>query len=106
MDIVDRIDALAKKKGWPRNEVFRRVGLNPTAAQDWRRNRSSPEKHIENLAGVLNTSTAYLRGDADDPRPEGQKELDELEYAMLEASRDLTDAQKRAIIQMIKAMKG
>lgn len=73
MDIVDRIGILAKKNGWSRSEVFRRIGLNQAAAYDWRNGKSLPDKHIPKLVELLNTTEAYLRGETDDPAPNKEK---------------------------------
>jgi len=77
MDIVDRIDMLAKQKGWSRSEVLRRIDLSPSAPQGWRNNTASPDKHIPKLAVILDTTEAYLRGETDDPEPHKQS-LEEL----------------------------
>lgn len=101
MDVVERIDRLAKAKGWSRSEVFRRVGLNPVAAADWRKGKSTPDKHIAKFAEVLNTSESYLRGETDDPAPTINYE-DDLEYIGHRA-RNLPPEQQAAFKAAMKA---
>lgn len=90
MDIVDRIDVLAKQKGWSRSEVLRQIGLQPAAASDWRKGKSSPEKHINNLANVLETTPEYLRGEVDDPS-HGNEDDPPITYEVRKLSRDIQE---------------
>lgn len=65
----DRIAKLCKLKGWSRAEMLRRIGLSPSAINDWRLGKASPDKHIPNMAEVLGTTEAYLLGEDDNPFP-------------------------------------
>ena len=71
----DRIAMLCKLKGWSRAEMLRRVGLSPSAINDWRMGKASPEKHIPKLVEVLGTTEAYLCGEDDSPFPIPQEAI-------------------------------
>lgn len=102
----ERIFELLAQKGLKMQHLAAELGTKDSRVYDWKREKTKPNPdEFGKIAKVLNTTEAYLRGETDDPRPEDQQELDELEWAMLDASRDLTDEQKRTIIKMIKALK-
>lgn len=68
MDIVlmiARMDQLASAKGWSRSQVLRQIPLTTTAANDWKAGKSSPEKHLDRIAEILNTTVEYLKGETD-----------------------------------------
>ena len=99
--LISRIDGLAKAKGWPRSEAFRRVGLNPVAVFDWRKGKSSPEKHLAKFADVLETTEAYLRGETDDRSAIG-KHADGIEY-IGQRARQLSPEQQAAFTTAMEA---
>lgn len=104
MSYYDRVLPLIKAKGWSKSEFERRIGKSTGTLNAWRTGNASPEKYLPKVAEVLNTTEAYLRSETDDPRPDDQQELDDLEWAMLDGAKKLTDEQKRIIIELIKNM--
>lgn len=105
MDMFDRMEHLAKERGWSKTEFLRRIGLNSCAIRDWRIGKASPNKHMGKIVRVLGTTEAYLRGETNNPHWGCQQDLDDLDWALLEASRSLTYEQKWAIVEMIKMIK-
>ncbi len=71
----DRIATLCKLKGWSKAAMLRRIGLSPSAINDWRLGKASPAKHISKLVEVLGTTEAYLRGEDDNPFPIPQEAI-------------------------------
>ena len=102
---MSRLELLLNGKGWSSAELARRLGLNTSIASDWRRGKSSPDKYITSIARILDTTEAYLRGETNDPRPSDQQGLDELDWAMLDGFRDLTDDDKREMLAILEVKK-
>ena len=107
MPLIERIHTLMKSHGIAtRAECERLCGLANGTIAKWAANNYRPTTtSLEKVANYFHVSTDYLLGKTDDIITKSDmKEIDELQYAMLDAARTLTDTQKHAIIQMIKSM--
>ena len=107
MGLIDRIHTLMKAHGIAtRAECERACGLANGTIAKWAANNYRPTTtSLEKVANYFHVSTDYLLGKTDEIITQSDREaIDEFQYAMLDASKALTDAQKRAIIQMIKSM--
>ena len=71
MIITERIRQLVKINGWSLREFFRRLELDNTTMKAWEKGTASPEKHLPQIALILGTTVDYLRGETDDPSPNG-----------------------------------
>jgi len=108
MDTVARIAKKIKDNGWSESEFARRLGKNQSIMRDWRRGSSSPEKHIEYIARVLGTTSAYLHGETDDPASIPSLSniiLDDLEFALFGEVRELTAADKAELLRNARRMR-
>ena len=106
MDLVDKIDKFAKKKGWSRSEVLRRIDLSPAAASDWRKGKASPEKHIARLASLLDVSESYLRGEVDDPFPEtgGELQMSDIKWALMKEADQMDDETMDEVLRIARLL--
>lgn len=68
----DRVRALREARGWTQYELAFRCHIAVSFLSDIERRRRNPGAQIvAKLADALETSTDYLLGRADDPRPVG-----------------------------------
>lgn len=70
MPIGDRIRDLRTKQKLSQSELGDKVDTDSTIISRWETNRVRPsQKYIARLAKALDTSTDYLLGETDDPKP-------------------------------------
>ena len=70
MPIGDRIRDLRTKQKLSQSELGDKVDTDSTIISRWETNRVRPsQKYIVRLAKALDTSTDYLLGETDDPKP-------------------------------------
>lgn len=70
METVERILALAARKGVKQAHLTRAIGGYRGKLTEWKNKKSSPSsEELLIIAAELGTTAAYLRGETDDPRP-------------------------------------
>ena len=77
----DRFEALRLKSGVTKTFIARSLGRSATLCQDWKQQKSQPnEAQLKEVARILGTTPAYLRGETDDPSsfPQEDGEMEEL----------------------------
>lgn len=90
MDIFERINICLEIKGWKPAELMRRIPADRSLFAKWKSGRMIPEVRIAQIAELLETSEAYLRGETDDPsatQPPPKESWDDIE--VLAASSDI-----------------
>ena len=66
----DRFETLRLKCGVTKTFIARSLGRSATLCQDWKQQKSQPsEGQLREVARILGTTPAYLRGETDDPSP-------------------------------------
>ena len=66
----ERIEARLERLKMSKGELARRMGVRRSAVSNWTAGEKHPERDaLPRLADVLQTSTDYLFGRIDDPRP-------------------------------------
>ena len=79
--LYNRFEALRVARGITKTFIAQSLGRSPTLCQDWKQQKSQPsDTQLREVARILGTSTAYLRGETDDPAPLGARdaEMEEL----------------------------
>lgn len=64
---LDRFKALCSEKGIKQSALFRSVGKDEFYASNLRRMKNVPAEYVEKWAESLQTTSAYLMGETDDP---------------------------------------
>ena len=66
--LYDRFEALRVSRGITKTFIAQSLGRTPTLCQDWKQQKSQPnDAQLREVARILGTTTAYLRGETDDP---------------------------------------
>ena len=66
----DRFEALRVNRGVTKTFIAHTLGRSPTLCQDWKQQKSQPnDQQLREVARILGTTPAYLRGETDDPDP-------------------------------------
>ena len=75
----ERFEALRVARGVTKTFIAQSLGRSATLCQDWKQQKSQPsDAQLREVARILGTTTAYLRGETDTPCPDPQRE-EELE---------------------------
>lgn len=88
--IGERIRALRKERGITAEEITRQLRMSSATIWRWESGKHSPPPaRVYQLAEILKTSPAYLRGEIDDPSPPNEElgELTAIERRLIEAFR-------------------
>ena len=68
--LYDRFEALRESRGITKSFIAQSLGRSATLCQDWKQRKSQPsEAQLREVARILGTTEAYLRGETDDPSP-------------------------------------
>lgn len=114
MDIVDRITKLTKLKGISQAYICEKFGVNRNWFSTVRRyNIKISDERLAIIADILGTTTAYLKGETDDPETGNKKspsELDELLQQpditeLLALYRSLPEKEQKRALSVLKALK-
>ena len=66
----ERFEALRLQRGVTKTFIAQTLGRSATLCQDWKQQKSQPsEAQLREVARILGTTPAYLRGETDDPDP-------------------------------------
>ena len=69
----DRFEALLKSRGVTKTFIARSLGRSATLCQDWKQQKSQPsDAQLREVARILGTTPAYLRGETDEISPDAQ----------------------------------
>ena len=71
----DRFETLLKARGITKTFIARSLGRSATLCQDWKQQKSQPnEQQLNEVARILGTTPAYLRGETDEVFPDTEDE--------------------------------
>ena len=79
--LYNRFEALRVARGITKTFIAQSLGRSPTLCQDWKQQKSQPsDAQLREVARILGTTSAYLRGETDDPALPGAQdaEMEEL----------------------------
>ncbi len=114
MSTVDRITNLAKEKGITQAFISSKIGVHRNWLSCVRRdNVKISDERLAIIADILGTTTAYLKGETDDPETGNKKspsELDELLQQpditeLLALYRSLPEKEQKRALSVLKALK-
>lgn len=89
-NIGDRIRELRKLRGITADEITKQLRMSSATIWRWESGKHvPPPARVYQLAEILKTSAAYLRGEIDDPSPPNVEigKLSELERRLIETLR-------------------
>lgn len=108
MNTVDRIVDLISGKGITEKKFLEDMNFNRTLLSDWKSGKSkSYNKHAMKIAAYFGVSTDYLLTgkEPDNAHPENDVTLDDFTYAMYNESKELSENNKRALLDMARIMR-
>lgn len=86
----ERFEALRVSRGITKRFIAQSLGRSSTLVQDWKLQKSQPnEAQLAEVARILGTTPAYLRGETDEVTPDAGR--DEELRALLEELRERED---------------
>ena len=113
----ERFEALRISRGITKRFIASSLGRSATLVQDWKLQKSQPsETQLAEVARILGTTPAYLRGETDEVSPESPQDeelralLEELrereEMRMLfKLARDASPEDVRQAVRIIEALR-
>ena len=113
MTVFERIKELAKKRGYSLTRLNNEAGLGTNSIYHWR-TKSPSTASLKKVADVLGVSVDYLLGNTDEMHSNKKddnvpidldKVLSEEGMAMFDGQ-PLSDEYKKALLAMLKTMKG
>ena len=110
----ERFEALRVSRGITKRFIAQSLGRSATIVQDWKLRKSQPsEAQLAEVARILGTTPAYLRGETDDPSA-GDDELEALLTSLRERedmrmlfklAQDASPEDVRQAVKIIEALR-
>lgn len=101
----DRIKKLRDEKNISQFELSEFLGISQQALSKWENEKTEPDNDsLVKLANYFNVSTDYLLGNSE-TRQVDKPYDDELEKVLFSKAKDLTEDEKKTIINVINAIK-
>ena len=106
MSLGDRIAGRMAAIGISQSELARQVGITQGAISQLIKGGSRGSSHLHKIARALNTSTAYLESETDDPDADAPAEpsLTPDEADLIEHYRQLPPEDQRAVRRIVETM--
>lgn len=104
MDFYNRFIKLCNEKGIKPSPMLESIGIQKTAATNWKNRRSNPtQANLQKIADYFGVTVEYLKGETDIKKPPITKDerIDEL----YEMAKDLTDAEIVALKAFVAGLK-
>lgn len=114
MNTIERILQISRDKGISNAYICKQIGVNRTWLNAAKRdNLNISDERLRIIADILNTTTAYLKGETDDPETGNKKspsEVDELLQQpditeLLALYRSLPEKEQKRALSVLKALK-
>ncbi len=112
----DRFEQLRRSKGITKKFIAQSLGRSATLCQDWKQRKSQPSlEQLQRVAAILDTTPAYLMGEAEEPASSVGDELTQLLAALRERedmrmlfslAKDAAPEDVRQAVKIIKALRG
>lgn len=98
MFIYDRFEKLRSSQGIAKSYIAESIIRTPSTIQDWKKGKSEPnDDQIEVVAKILHTTSAYLRGETDDPSIPTSDQYSPEENAVIKKYRALDKHGKKLV---------
>lgn len=107
MSFSERIDQLMLDRQVTPYKVSKETGIGQSTFTRWKKQSILPDgANLAKLADYFNVSADFLMGRTDDPTPpDTDIDPDEVEFALYQEIRDLTDEQKEEILKYARMVK-
>lgn len=103
--MVEIILDLIKKSGITNNKLLSDLNLPSSAITEWKKGKAKPSVDaLMKIADYFDCSVDYLLG-LESKTPPSPILMDDFTYALYNETKELTDKQKQAILDMAKAFK-
>jgi transcriptional regulator with XRE-family HTH domain len=103
--IGDRIKRRLRELGISQAELARRVGLHQSTINGIIRGNQRSSTHLHMIARELETSTAFLTGETEDPSIDASElALDRQDRLVLDLFNHLEPADKKAVLQIMQSI--
>ncbi len=104
---AERLKELRKKANITQLEFAKKFNVSNGAIGNWESGKRQPDSEtLSKLADFFNVSIDYLVGRTDNPTPPTiDEQLDGVEFALYGEVKDMTEAQKRDVLNFIKFLK-
>lgn len=107
-EFVQMIEAELRKRGIPKEQFYRESGISSATMSQWRKRIYSPSssaiKKVEEYFGVV-FSIEQKEKPASGAGSELDHQLEGIDFALFGEVKDLTDSQKRDVLQFVKFLK-
>lgn len=104
MDFYNRFIKLCNEKGIKPSPMLESIGIQKTAATNWKNRRSNPtQANLQKIADYFGVTVEYLKGETDIKKPPITR--DERIDKLYEEAKDLSDAEFMALRAYIAGMK-
>ena len=102
---MKRLKELRLKKGMSQKEFANIFHASQNTISQWENGTRKPSYEIaQEIANFFEVSTDYLLGESDIPKTLDEQ-LDGVEFALYGEVKDMTEAQKRDVLNFIKFLK-
>ena len=113
----ERFETLLKSRGITKTFIAKTLNRSATLCQDWKQHKSQPSAaQLNEVARILGTTPAYLRGETDDPAlcPAPDAEMEELLTSLRERedmrmlfklAQDASPEDVRQAVKIIEALR-
>lgn len=101
----NRLKELRESKGLSQKDLAQAFGLSQSTVGNWESGSREPNfKTIKELADFFDVSTDFLLGIANEPKSLDEQ-LEGINFALWGEVQDLTDGQKRDVINFVQFIK-
>lgn len=108
MTVTERIRALLDKNGISINKMSKDLHMGSGTFATWEANKRTPNgTALRKIASYFGVSTDYLLTgkEQDSDHPENDVTFDDFTYAMYNESKELSENNKRALLDMARIMR-
>lgn len=102
--IIDRISILSDNKGLSINKALIESGVGKSVVDNLKKGSMPNAGILSKIADYFNVSADYLLGKTNNPNKEDVT-FDDFTFAMYEETKDLTEKDKEALLDMAKIFK-
>lgn len=106
----DQLQQLCKSKGVSMTKLVTDIGMSKSAVTYWKNTDTTPKTEVlQKIADYLNTPISYFfdenKKEKSPDNAEDKVTLDDFTYAMYNHSSDLTEDEKKMLLEMAEFMK-
>ena len=101
MDFYNRFIKLCNEKGIKPSPMLESIGIQKTAATNWKNRRSNPTSaNLQKIADYFGVTVEYLKGETETKKSPDEFQLTEDEMLLLKLFRQIPEERQRAFLEM------